>query len=68
MKEVADHVATYSSSGANRQAQNCMMMYACLCQSVAATKLADLEGDLQEFTQQGLLTFLKYIIKELVAF
>ena len=61
-KEVTDHVATYAS-GANRQAQNCVMMYACLRQSVAATKLADLEGDLQEFTQQG-PTFLKYIIKE----
>jgi len=61
-EEVVAHVKTYASA-ANRQAQNCVMMYICLRNSVAATKLADLEGDLQEFTQQG-PTFLKYIIKE----
>ena len=60
--EVVAHVNTYASA-ANRQAQNCVMMYICLRNSVAPNKLADLEGDLQEFTQQG-PTFLKYIIKE----
>ena len=43
--------------------QSLLSTYACLRQSVAATKLADLEGDWQEFTQQGPM-FLKYIIKE----